>query len=128
LHPPGRHIEDHRHDFGTVPPNIQPSNGESPAQLFAREIFERVQRRYPTTALATIVERDQIAPRQLHEPLVQFFRNSPTLDLVQVNFGTWLEDNRDEAFRSIDQTAQEPTIKQVERLQRVLRIARDPAC
>ena len=110
-----------------VPPNIQPSNEESPAQLYAREIFERVQRRYPTTALAVIVERKQIAPEQLHEPLVQFFLNSPGLDLVQANFGTWLEENRDQAFRNIDQAVQVPTIKQVERLQRVLRIARDPA-
>ena len=110
-----------------VPPNIQPSEEESPAQLYAREIFERVQRRYPTTALAAIVQREQIAPDQLQEPLAQFFLNSPTLDLVQANFGTWLEENREEALRNIDQAAQVPTIRQVERLQRVMRIARDPA-
>ncbi len=111
----------------TVPPNILPSKNESPARLYAREIFERVQRRYPTIALAAVVERERIAPEQLQKPLAQFFRNSSSLDLVKTNLGTWLEENGEEAFQGVNPVAQMQTIKQVERMQRVLRISRDPS-
>lgn len=108
-----------------VPDNIVPGDDESPAGLFAREVHERVQRRYPTTALAARVERGDLLPRRVREPVARFFDNSPSLDLVNTNLGTWLETNAERAFEGVAPAAQAATLHEVERLQRVLRISRN---
>lgn len=107
-----------------VPPNILPGDGDPPEVLYAREIFERVQRRYPTTAIATRVARKKLLPERVREPVARFFANSPDLDLVTTNLGTWLEDHAEKALEGIRPEAQAATLREVERVQRVLRISR----
>ena len=109
-----------------VPPNIAAAGGEEPAVLYAREIQERVQRRYPTTALAARAERGGLVPQPLLSSVATFFRNSPTLDLTRANLGVWIEANRETAFAGIEEPEQAATLAQVQRMQRVLRISRDP--
>lgn len=109
-----------------VPANIQVSGDEPPDVLYAREIHERVQRRYPTTALAVQVERRQLVPKRVQAPLAAFYRNSPGLDLTRANLGRWLEDNGEKAFEGITPAARASVLKEVERMQRVIRISRDP--
>jgi hypothetical protein len=109
-----------------VPPDFDLSGEEEPKAAFAREIHDTVQRRYPTTALAAYVERDQILPGTVQDAVNQFFYNNPGLDLTVLNLGPWLEENRQQVFGGIEQDVQPAVIQQVQRLQRVLRIIRDP--
>lgn len=109
-----------------VPGNIRPSENEKPAQLYAREVYERVQRRYPTTALAARIEREKLAPEKVREPLKVLFESGPELDLVQTNLGTWLEENGEVVLSDIDEPLRQDTVREVERMQRVLRISRNP--
>ncbi|WP_290777949.1 neuraminidase-like domain-containing protein [Arenimonas sp.] len=108
-----------------VPPNIQASGEDSPEVLYAREIHERVQRRYPTSALAVQIERKQLAPKKVQASLAAFYRNSPGLDLTRANLGRWLEDHGEKAFEGITPAARASVVKEVERMQRVIRISRD---
>jgi hypothetical protein len=107
-----------------VPPNILPGDGDSPQVLYAREILERVQRRYPTTAIAARLEKKKLLPKLVQEPVTKFFANSPELDLVASNLGSWMENNAERAFAGIKPEVQAATLREVERVQRVLRISR----
>lgn len=109
-----------------VPENILPGEDESPVELYAREVFERVQRRYPTTALAARIERGGLAPEGVRKPLATFFRASPDLDLVQANLGSWLEEHGSQALGELDEEVRSGTVRELEKMQRVLRISRDP--
>ena len=108
-----------------VPPNIPRGEEESPLEIYARVIHERVQRRYPTTALAAKLTKAQILPEQVQESVARFFDNSPELDLVQTNLGTWLEKNAEKAFAGIKPEASAATQREIEKVQRVLRITRN---
>lgn len=107
-----------------VPPNILPGAGDSPQVLYAREIHERVQRRYPTTAIAARLKKKKLLPARLREAVGRFFANSPELDLVATNLGTWMEENAGKALKGIKPEAQAETLREVEKVQRVLRITR----
>jgi hypothetical protein len=109
-----------------VPPNILPSAGEDAVTLYAREIFERVGRRYPTTALAARVERARVVAEPVRESVASFFRNSGTLDLTRENLAIWMEKNGERALGNVPAALRGPTLREVERVQRVLRISRDP--
>lgn len=111
--------------MNAVPPNVLPGAGDSPQMLFAREIHERVLRRYPTTGIAARLERKQMFPPPIIEPVVRFFANSPELDLVGTNLGTWLESHSDKAMNGIKPEAHAATLREVEKVQRVLRITRN---
>ena len=108
-----------------VPPNILPGNGDSPQALYAREIHERVQRRYPTTAIASRLNKKELMPKRVREPVGRFFANSPKLDLVATNLGAWMEVNAEKALDGIKPEAQAETLREVEKVQRVLRMTRN---
>ncbi len=110
---------------GAVPPNILPGDCESSLELYARGIHERVQRRYPTTALASKLAKSRILPERIQESVARFFDNSPELDLVRTNLGTWLEKNGEQAFDGIKLEASAATLLEIEKVQRVLRITRN---
>jgi hypothetical protein len=112
---------------GAVPPEFVAPDGQDVTAAFAREVHDTVQRQYPTTALAARVERDGLLPAPVQAGVDTFFRNAPGLDLTVMNLGPWLEENGPLAFQGIEEDARPAVEAQVLRIQRVLRIAKEPA-
>jgi Tc toxin complex TcA C-terminal TcB-binding domain/ABC toxin N-terminal region/Neuraminidase-like domain/Salmonella virulence plasmid 28.1kDa A protein len=105
-----------------VPPNIEAAGTASPAEVFARVIYARVTRAYPTTALAgRITTGNFVAPGE-REPLNQFFLNNPSLELGKINLPIYLEQQGDKAFTGIAEENRPAVIANAKRFQRVLRV------
>jgi hypothetical protein len=104
------------------PPNIDAAGPASPAEVYARVIYARVTRAYPTAALASrIINADFIPPHE-QEPLNEFFLNNRSLELGKINIATYLEKNGEKAFTGIGQEDRPQVIANAKRLQRVLRV------
>jgi Tc toxin complex TcA C-terminal TcB-binding domain/Neuraminidase-like domain/Salmonella virulence plasmid 28.1kDa A protein len=112
-------------DAAGPPPNIDAAGDATPAQVYARVIYTRVTRAYPTAALAARITTATLVPASEQEPVTRFFANSPSLDLVKTTLSTYLEQEAKTAFAGIDTELQPTVIANVKRLQRVLRVTPD---
>jgi hypothetical protein len=107
------------------PANIEGAGSATPAEVFARVVYTRVTRAYPTTALAARITSANLVPEPDQPSVVRFFANSPSLDLVKVTLTSYVEQNGEQALAGIPPQEQPSVIDNVKRLQRVLRITRD---
>jgi hypothetical protein len=107
------------------PPNIEAAGNAGPAEVYARVIYTRVTRAYPTAALSARITTANLVPAPLQPSLTRFFANSPNLDLVKTTVASYLTDNAEKALAGIPVQEQAAVIDNVKRLQRVLRITPD---
>jgi hypothetical protein len=102
------------------PPNIGAAGAANPAEVFARVIYARVTRAFPTVALANRIAAGNFVPRPVREPLHQFFLHNASLDLIRHNVAAYLEQQGDKAFTGIAAKDRAAVVANVKRLQRVL--------
>jgi hypothetical protein len=105
------------------PPSIDAAGTASPAEVFARVVYARVTRAYPTAALSSRIAAGNIIPPPQRAPLAQFFQNNPALELSKHNIPVYLAAQGDKAFAGIAAADQPAVIDNARRFQRVLRVA-----
>lgn len=108
-----------------APPNVDGAGDEGPEEVFAKVIYTRVTRAYPTAALAARVATSQLVPPANREPVARFFANNASLELRKTNLSTYLEQAGEAAFTGIGAEQQAAVVEQAKRFQRVLRVAPD---
>jgi hypothetical protein len=107
------------------PPSIGSAGNANPSEVFARVIYTRVTRAYPTAALSARITTANLVPQPEQPPLERFFANTPSLDLVKTTVSTYLEQNGEAALAGISPQDQPTVIANTKRLQRVLRVTQD---
>jgi hypothetical protein len=105
------------------PPSIDAAGTASPAEVFARVVYARVTRAYPTAALSSRIAAGNTIPPPQRAPLAQFFQNNPTLELSTHNIPVYLATQGDKAFAGIAAADRPAVIDNARRFQRVLRVA-----
>jgi hypothetical protein len=108
-----------------APPNIQPAGSSQPAEVYAKVIYTRVTRAYPTAALVTRIAAQQLVPAAEQEPLIRFFDNNRSLDLIKTNVAAYVELDPEKALAGISPADQPVVLDNVKRFQRLLRISPD---
>ena len=108
------------------PPGIDAAGSVSAAEYFASDLYTRATRSFPTAALSASIAAGTFVPAAERRPLMQFFQNHPTLDLIKENIPAYLASQGERAFAGISPQDQAAVITQARRFQRVLRIAPDP--
>ena len=109
-----------------APPGIDAAGTASPAQVFASVVYTRVTRAYPTAALSSRIATGTFVPQAQQQPLIQFFQNNPSLELVKDNIPAYLADQGDKAFAGISKEDQAAVVANARSFQRVLRVAPNP--
>ena len=109
------------------PPNIQPAGASQPAEVYAKVIYTRVTRAYPTAALSSRIAADALVPAAEQQPLTRFFENNRSLDLIKTNVATYVEQDPEKALAGISPADQPVVLDSVKRFQRVLRTVPDVA-
>lgn len=110
-----------------APANVDGAPEESPEEVFAKVIYTRVTRAYPTAALSARVVKSEVLPSADREPVARFFVNNPLLELRKMTIATYLEQAGEAAFEGIDQGQHTTVVEHAKRFQRVLRVAADVA-
>jgi len=105
------------------PPSINAAGTATPAEVFARVIYTRVTRAYPTAALSSRVSTAKFIPEPARVPLQQFFLNNPALELVKINIPVYLAAQGEKAFTGINPEDRAVVIQHARQFQRVLRVA-----
>ena len=108
------------------PPDIDPAETATPAQVFATDVYCLITRVYPTAALSSRIATGTFVARSQQQPLVQFFRNNSGLDLIKDNIPAYLASQGDTAFAGISEQDQDAVVANARSFQRVLRVAPDP--
>ena len=109
-----------------APPSIDAAGSATPAEVFARVIYTRVTRAYPTAALAGRIGSSDFAPEPARQPLTTFFTNNPQLELVKDSIAAYLAAHGEQAFNGIGADQQPAVVNHARRFQRVLRVAPKP--
>ena len=90
-------------EAGGPPPSIDAAGAATPAEVFARVVYARVTRAYPTAALSSRVTRGVVVAEAERAPLARFFVNNPALELFKHNLAVYLERRgTKKAFEGID--------------------------
>ena len=89
-------------------------------------VYNRVTRAYPTAALSSRITTGTFVPPPHQQPLIQFFRNNPNLELVKDDISAHLASAGDGAFADISPGDQVAVVAHARSFQRVLRVAPDP--
>jgi Tc toxin complex TcA C-terminal TcB-binding domain/Neuraminidase-like domain/Salmonella virulence plasmid 28.1kDa A protein len=108
-----------------APPNVDGAGPAGPAEVFAKVVYTRVTRAYPTAALAARVATAAFVPPVAREPVLRFFANNPALELGKTRITTYLEQAGEQAFAGIDAQHRPAVIDTARRFQRVLRVIAD---
>jgi hypothetical protein len=108
---------------GGAPAGINGAGNATPAEVFAAVVYTRVTRAYPTAALAARVATGAFVPEAQRAPLVQFFENNPSLELIKDTLSTYLATAGEKAFAGVSQDDRAAVIANLRSFQRVLRIA-----
>jgi hypothetical protein len=104
------------------PPSIDAAGTASPAEVFARVVYARVTRAYPTAAISSRVVAGKLFPEPQQAPLAQFFQNNPTLELIKHNIPVYLASEGEKAFAGIPAEDRPAIVANARRVQRVLRV------
>lgn len=104
------------------PSNVDAAGAASPAEVFARVIYTRVTRAYPTAALSSRISGGGFVPQNERAPLNQFFQNNTTLELAKINLAIYLDQQGDKAFNGIAAEDRPVVVANANRFQRMLRI------
>ena len=108
------------------PPGIDAAGTASPAQVFARVVYARVARAYPTAALSGRIATSTFVSRAQQQPLIRFFQNNAGLELIKDNIPAYLANQGDKAFTGISKEDQAAVVANARSFQRVLRVAPNP--
>ena len=108
------------------PPGIDAAGTATPTQVFASVVYTRVTRTYPTAALSGRIATGTFVPAAQQQPLIQFFQNNPSLELIKDNIPAYLASQGDTAFAGHRQRGPGRGDGQRRSFQRVLRVAPDP--
>ena len=108
-----------------APPSIDAAGNATPAEVFASVIYTRVTRAYPTAALSSRITTAKLVPQAEQQPLVQFFKNNPSLELLKDNVPAFLASQGEKAFTGIGKDQQAAVVANARSFQRVLRVAPD---
>lgn len=107
-------------DQAGPPPSINAAGSASPSEVFAKVVYARVTRAFPSIALATRVTASDVIPQAERGPLQQFFVNNAGVDLLRHNVNTYVSGQGDKAFVGIPHDQQSGVVANVRRMQRVL--------
>lgn len=105
------------------PPSIDGAGAANPSEVFARVVYARVTRAYPTVALAARITTGNLVPPAEQGPLIQFFQNNATLNLLRHSLSAFLGQEGDKAFAGIAEQDRPVVVANTRRLQRVLYIS-----
>ena len=108
------------------PPGIDAAGAASPVQVFASVVYTRVTRTYPTAALSGRIATGTFVPPPQQKPLIQFFQNNPSLELIKDNIPAYLATQGEKAFTGINKEDQTAVVANARSFQRVLRVAPNP--
>jgi hypothetical protein len=72
------------------PPGVDGTATASAAEVFARVVYTRATRAYPTAALSSRIVTGNFVPRALKEPLSTFFADNPELELLTHSIPAYL--------------------------------------
>jgi hypothetical protein len=103
-----------------VPPGIDGAGSATPTEVFARVVYARVTRAFPTTALAARIAGGAFVPSAERAPLAQFFVNNPSLDLLRNNLTVFIEQQGNKAFTGIDAKSRPQVLTNAKQIQRML--------
>jgi Tc toxin complex TcA C-terminal TcB-binding domain/Neuraminidase-like domain/Salmonella virulence plasmid 28.1kDa A protein len=106
-----------------APPSIDPAGTATPAEVFASVVYTRVTRAYPTAALSSRIATATFIPEAQQKPLLQFFQNNPSLELIKDNLPVYIKSQGQKAFGGISDDDQAAVIANARTFQRVLRVA-----
>jgi hypothetical protein len=109
-----------------APPSVDAAGTASSAQVFASVVYTRVTRAYPTAALSSRVVTANLVPTAQQQPLVRFFQNNPSLELIKDNIPAYLEAQGEKAFAGINEEERATVVANARSFQRVLRVAPNP--
>jgi hypothetical protein len=99
----------------------------SAVQAFASSVYTLVTGAYPTAALSSRIAAGTFVSQPQQQPLIQFFRDNPSLELITNNIPAYLAgQNGRSAFSGISHQDQAAVIANARILQRVLRVAPNP--
>jgi hypothetical protein len=98
----------------------------SSADALASVVYARVTRAYPTAALSSRIAAATLVPQAQQQPLIQFFKNNPSLELLTDNVAVYLADQGDKAFAGISTDDQAAVVANARSFQRVMRVAPNP--
>jgi hypothetical protein len=107
------------------PQSINAAGAADPAEVFARVVYTRATRAFPTVALGSRVSAGKIIPPRERGPLKKFFLNNRGLNLIRNNLTVYLEQEGDKAFDGIPRKDRTQVIANAKRLQRVLLVTPD---
>ena len=108
-----------------APPSIDPAGSVDPNDVFARVVYARVTRAFPTAALSSRVLTGNLVPKAEQGPLNQFFINNADVNLIRHNLAAWVADRGENAFAGIAVADRPAVIANAKRMQRVLFVAPD---
>src|ERR1035437_7800400 len=103
-----------------APPSIDAAGAASPSEVFARVVYARVTRAFPTVALASRITSGNLVPQSEQAPLNQFFTNNGGLNLLRNNLSAYLSQEGQKAFTGISPGDQAGVVSNARRMQRVL--------
>jgi len=111
----------------TGPPSATVAAGTaSSADELASVVYARVTRAYPTAALSSRIAAATLVPQAQQQPLIQFFQNNPSLELLTDNVAVYLANQGDAAFAGIGTADQAAVVANARSFQRVMRVAPSP--
>jgi len=111
----------------TGPPSGTVAAGTaSSADALASVVYARVTRAYPTAALSGRIAVGTLVPKAQQQPLIQFFQNNPSLELLTDNVAVYLANQGDTAFAGISREDQTAVVANARSFQRVMRVAPNP--
>ena len=108
------------------PPGIDAAGTASPAEVFARVVYTRVSRAYPTAALSGRIATGSFVPQGQQQALIKFFQNNLSLELIKDNIPAYLANQGDQAFAGISQEERAAVVTNIRSFQRLLRVAPSP--
>ena len=110
-------------DATGAPAGIDAAGKLSPVEVFAAVIYTRVTRAYPTPALAGRISTAAFIPAQQQKPLIRFFQNNSSLELIKDNVPAYLTAQGEKAFAGINAADRPAVVAHARSFQRVLRVA-----
>lgn len=113
-------------DAPGYPANIDGQDEEDKIATFAKEVMKRVERAYPTAALAAHVGRwpKELLARQTES--LRFIDRNPELDLMRVHVEVYVRDKAEAAWGDIAADHRPVVLAEVKKLQRMLHVAGRP--
>lgn len=110
-------------DQSGAPSSVDAAGAASPAEVFAKVVYTRVTRAYPTAAISGRIASGNLVPSSQQVPLTLFFQNNPSLELIKDNIPAYVASQGTQAFDGIDEADRSAVIANARSIQRVLRVA-----